>query len=84
MQSKSLVLLSLISMLLAVTNAVGGFSVSRLPNAELKEKFISFQGIVEGYTDQQYSTFEPMSYKSQVVAGMIYKVTYNVGNGNFI
>ena len=62
----------------------GGFSESRLPSAAQFEQFVGFRQAVEGYTGTEYSKFVPLSYKQQVVAGMNYKVTYDVGNGQTI
>ena len=69
---------------LTLATLAGGFSGPRKPDAAKVEQFVGFRDAVQGYTGTQYSQFVPVSYQQQVVAGMVYKVTYDIGDGKTI
>ena len=39
---------------------------------------------MQDYSGNDYSTFDPIKYKSQVVAGINYIIQYDIGSGNTI
>ena len=47
---------------------------------ELKTQFESYKNAVEAKVNQNFATFTPVRYSSQVVAGMNYKIVYSIGN----
>lgn len=52
---------------------VGGLSDDTKPaNNEVRELVNSFKGEIEQETNKKYKTIEPLTYKTQVVAGLNY------------
>ena len=43
-----------------------------------------YKGIVEGFLGASYTTFEPISYTTQVVAGTNYLVKVKVGDNKYV
>ena len=48
------------------------------------EQFKNYQSIIENEANAKFDKFEPIRYSQQVVAGMNYKIVYDIGEGRTI
>jgi cystatin-A/B len=62
----------------------GGMSSTSAINPEFFAKIVSLKAGIQAQAGMTFTTFEPVSYKSQVVAGMNYRVKIRVDDGKFI
>merc|ERR1712086_599373 len=64
----------------------GGHSDEKEMDEEKTTLFTSddFKNAVSEKAGQQFATFEPVKYKQQVVAGMIFHIKYKVDGDKFI
>lgn len=62
----------------------GGFTDSKQITDEIKELTKSLKTEIEDKVQSSFELFEPISYKSQVVAGTNYLVKIKVGEGEYV
>ena len=65
---------------------LGGYSET-MPVAKDSEeynKFVGFKYNIENQLKTGFQTFEPVSYSQKVVAGMMYKIDYKIGNNKIL
>ena len=48
------------------------------------EQFKNYQGLIENEANAKFDRFVPIKYSQQVVAGMNYKIVYDIGEGRTI
>lgn len=60
---------------------VGGHSEKKEVDAEHREKFLAWRGVIEAHSGKTYEMFEPVAYTQQVVAGMIYHICITISEG---
>ena len=64
---------------------MGGHSAYKQPTEEEREFFILQRGDVESHAGgNPFQQFEVVHFTSQVVAGLIYQVKYNIGGGEHV
>ena len=63
---------------------MGGYKEPSPADDDIKELVKSVQTKVEENTNEKYSTFEAISYTSQVVAGTNYTIKVKVDNDKYI
>ena len=63
---------------------VGGFGDSRPADDKVKALAIEMKPKVEQALGATYSQFEAVSFKTQVVAGINYKIKVKVGEGKYV
>ena len=62
----------------------GGLGDEKEMTNDVKELTIALKSEAEKSLNETFSKFEPLSFKSQVVAGVNYFVKVDIGNGNII
>lgn len=62
----------------------GGKGNAQVPDAELSQLFVSVKPQVEANANLTFTTFEPVSYRSQVVAGTNYFVKFKVDGDKYV
>jgi cystatin-A/B len=62
----------------------GGMKEPQPMTDEVREMVLSIRSEIEAKAGKNFSTFNPVSYATQVVAGVNYFVKIEVGNGEFI
>nr|XP_045006993.1 cystatin-B-like [Jaculus jaculus] len=62
----------------------GGFSDTKPATAEIQEIADKVKSQLEQKENRKFSVFKAVSYRSQVVAGSIYYIKVDVGDGEFI
>ena len=63
---------------------IGGFTKARLADDEIKKIVKEIQPKIEERTNEKYTVFEAISFKSQVVKGVNYVVKILVDNESFL
>ena len=63
---------------------IGGFTKARLADDEMKKIVKEIQPKIEERTNEKYTVFEAISFKSQVVKGVNYVVKILVDNESFL
>ena len=62
----------------------GGFTKARLADDEIKKLVKEIQPKIEERTNEKYTVFEAISFKSQVVKGVNYVIKILVGDEKYI
>ena len=62
---------------------MGGHSAAKTDEEGL-HVIAGYKGIVEGFLGASYTTFEPISYTTQVVAGTVYQAKIRVDGGDVV
>lgn len=62
----------------------GGFTDSKPINDEVREIADNIKPEIENKLNVSYETYEPIAYKTQVVAGTNYLIKIKVGEGKYI
>ena len=63
---------------------VGGHSEPKEVTGELIDKFKQYQPIVEEAAGRNFEIFDPLSYTSQVVAGVNYRVKISTDENEYV
>merc|ERR1719188_236549 len=63
---------------------LGGFGDVQEVNEEVSAIVMAQQSAVEAMLKQKFATFEPKTFRSQMVAGTNFKVKVHVGDGQFV
>jgi len=62
----------------------GGFTEAQEMNEEVAAIAVGLKGEIQENLGQEFETFEPLSYMSQVVAGTNYMIKIQVGEGSYV
>jgi hypothetical protein len=59
---------------------LGGFGIGREPSEDEFEFLLTLKPVVEGTLNKEFEIFIPIRIQSQVVAGLNYKIKYQVAD----
>ena len=75
------------ALVVGLVHSSGGWSGLREiegADAYQLEQFKNYQSLIENEANAKFDKFEPIRYSQQVVAGMNYKIVYDIGEGRTI